>query len=364
MKLAWVKQIPKPLIAGFFGLAIGLVPAAAGASQPYFKAFGADVMAGGWFKSGTSCNNAPSGPYQEPNYSAAPDQRAGGIMTYVNTTKGGASSQYGAFALGQVEGNPGNNYGFYSAGNLGAQKALTFANTTGWGGFYEGSILQANCIPDYYNQKLALATTQPANSGSFPGASGAYTGAAAGATPFSVNSSDVTIAAGAKITLFVKGNVYIGHNISYASDTADNATKFSLIALGNIYIDPAVTRLDGLYIAQPATSTVSADDGAIWTCHPNNNANPLTSDYILASCGNKLTINGALIAKQVNFLRINGDVSSASGGEESVAGANASGNIAEIINYIPEMVVGGPFFNSNSNTSLKVESLVNLPPVF
>lgn len=294
----------------------------------------------------------------------APDQRAGGILTFVNAARGGASNQYGAFALGQVEGNAGSNYGFYSGGNLAGQKTLTFANTSSWGGFFEGVPRQSSCVPDYYNQKLNAAAPIAISSGNFPGGNGAYSATVSGGTPFSLNGGAVNLAPGAKITIFIKGNVYIGNNITFSASTADNTTKFALVVSGNIYIAPSVTRLDGLYIAQPATQNVAADDGALWTCHPNDNSNPLTSEYIMANCGTKLIVNGALVAKQVNFMRTPGDIGSAAGGENTPAGASASPNIAEVVNYTPEMVVGGPFFNSTTGPSLKIQSLVNLPPVF
>jgi hypothetical protein len=72
-----------------------------------------------------------------------------------------------------------------------------------------------------------------------------------------------------------------------------------------------------------------------------------------------LTVNGSLIARQVNLFRTNGDISSAASGE-----ASNSPNIAETINYTPAMLVGGPFFNPPPTKTLDIESLVNLPPLF
>jgi hypothetical protein len=57
----------------------------------------------------------------------------------------------------------------------------------------------------------------------------------------------------------------------------------------------------------------------------------------------------------VNFVRVNGDINS------------SPPVIAEVINYTPDMVVGGPFFTptpAGGSTSLKVQSLISLPPVF
>ncbi len=354
----------KRALIGFAALALLFMPAAASANQPYFKVFGGDVMSGGWFASGNSCDTSPGGPYQDPSYSSSQDPRAGGILTYEAPGKGGASSDYGAFALGQVELNGSSNYGFYSAGDLPSQNKLTFANNSK-NGYFEGSTRQSSCIPDYYNQKIGATSPASFSPGVFPGSSGAYSYDASGsATPPALFSANTSISAGSKVTIFIKGNVYINHNITYAADTADNTTKFALVVLGNIYIDPSVGQLDGWYIAQPATTNVAADEGTIWTCHDDSTTNPLAASYITTNCGNKLTVNGSLTAKQVNFLRIKGDVSSASAAEDSLSGAAASSNIAEIINYTPEMVVGGPFFNSTSSSSFKIQSLTSLPPLF
>ena len=84
-----------------------------------------------------------------------------------------------------------------------------------------------------------------------------------------------------------------------------------------------------------------------------------TAVYVSSACRTKLTLNGAVVAKQVNLLRSNGDVASATAGE-----ASSSGNIAEVFNFTPEMVIGGGFFNSAAVNQYKIESLISLPPVF
>src|SRR3990170_3374785 len=83
-------------------------------TRPYFKAFGADVFAGGWFNQSTSpCSTSldPPSPYQDEYYRSStqpPDKRYGGILTYAKQDSngfadGGSSSQYGAFGLGLVD---------------------------------------------------------------------------------------------------------------------------------------------------------------------------------------------------------------------------------------------------------------------
>ncbi|MEX1995365.1 MAG: hypothetical protein WD887_01145 [Candidatus Saccharimonadales bacterium] len=372
MKVALLKKLPVVLI----GALLVLAPiATVQATKPYLKVFGADVMSGGWFSDGSSCNTAAGSNYQDPNYQGSPDNRVGGILAFSKedgsgNANGGASSQYGAFSLGIIEGNSAASHGFYSAGALTAasntaKNKLSFANDDSaaapWGGFYEGSVRQSSCLPDYYS-KLSTTTASGLGVLSSATASGAYTATATGSNPYDVTGGAVNIAAGRRITLFVNGNAYIGHNITYQLDRENNVPKLALVVKGNIYIDPSVTRIDGLYIAQPAGSIVAADDGAIWTCH-RDDSYPVYTDFIPA-CGNPLTVNGALIAKQVNFLRTRGDISAASTNEDSLSGATASNNIAEIVNYTPAMVVGGPFFNQPAGPTLKVQSIISLPPVF
>src|SRR3990167_536827 len=350
------------------------------AARPYFKAFGADVFTGGWFNSGVdACTTSAN--YQDPT----PDE-TGGILAFSKIgpspgiPAGGSSSQFAALSVGSVQGGFSSQLGFYSSGvsgNAHPASWLTLANNTGnLGGKMEvGPPVQGNCIPDYYETKKASATvfsgttspdvsTAPAGSYINPASTGSVESNSAGGTD--------TILPGKELTIIVNGNVYIHNNISYSpSSTASTVPKFTLIARGSIYIDQFVTQLDGLYIAQPdptkATQVGSsgADHGIIWTCHPNSTS-PYTMTQMASNCRSKLTVNGALIAKQINLLRIFGDITSAPANETASCPTNpiAQGTpcAIEVINYTPAMVLGGPFFNQS--TSPKIQSLISLPPVF
>ena len=217
----------------------------------------------------------------------------------------------------------------------------------------------SHCLPDYFGTKQNSLQAYNGDVSTYSGLSGQYIFNNGGVT--TMNSVPVSISPGQKLTFFVNGNVYIGGNITYAAGySADNVPKFALVVRGNIFIDPAVSRLDGLYITQPDTTSAAtiSNSGIIWTCHANA-ADPPTAAYVNSACHNKLTFNGAVIAKQVNLLRVNGDVASAPAGESS-----GSGNIAEVFNFTPEMVIGGGFFNSPVSNKYKIESLISLPPVF
>ena len=360
-----VKKL-KVLTALVYILSLSLVNVglAAADTRPYFKAYGADTFSGGGFNSGPSSCNPSDSSYQAPDYSGPSNLYKGGVMgfgTYdANSQKAkGAGSEFGALALGIIEGSSGAGepYGF-STGTTGYNKT-SFANKSTitannfWGGFLEGTVRQTHCIPDYFGTKQSSPQTIVS----------ANDVAALNTGQYLINGSGITnvaaaspIAAGKKITLFVSGNVFISSNITYGVHNVDNVPKFTLVVKGNIYIANDVGQLDGLYIGQPSTDPAAS--GIIWTCHTNSN-DPPTDVYVSAACRNKLTVNGAFIAKKVNLVRTNGDVNSAAPGE-----AASSGNIAEVFNFTPEMVIGGGFFNDAGASSGKIQSLISLPPVF
>ena len=394
MKVDYLKRLPQFLVGVLLVLGMSLPAYAADiTTRPYFKVYGGDVSSGGWFgNSGCTTSN-----YQDPLYtgSSGNDSRNGGILTYANqsasnpaNSAGGASGQYGVFALGQVD-NTAASDGFYSDSALSSatstgKSLLTFANTTGgWGGLFElgtgsgnsyAGLRQNSCVPDYYSRMPSTATVKTTSDtlGSYLNTSDNYSVTVPSGNIYDLTGgTNLTVNAGTHTTLYVSGNVYIGSNITYSLDTATDVPKFALVVKGSIYIAPNVTELDGFYVAQPATnnaSTVDADDGDIWTCHPNN-TNQLDYRYVADNCQAQLVINGALAAKQVNLMRVKGDVANAptNGSEDSVSGGTASSNIAEIINYTPEMAIGGSFFSSTNSSSaglLPIDSVLSLPPAF
>jgi len=350
MKIAAVKKrfasVGVVVVAAFFALA----PAVYADTFPYLKAFGGDSWAGGAYVSNGGCST--SGAYQDPANGGNKD--SGGILTYANSSGGGSSDEFGALSLGVID-NSATNYGFYSDGHdASSSPKLSFANTNGGlGGQFEGTTQQAHCIPNYYDSKIQ--GTPVAFGGNYS-ASGQFQVVPAATL------SGGTVSAGTDLTLFVNGNVYIGGNVTYGSYTEASVPKFALVVKGNIYIAPSVTQLDGVYIAQPTSGTTA---GVIWTCYDTtpSASNSTYGPWIHDNCQQKLTVNGALIAQQVNFLRVpaNSNVSAVS---PSASESATSNNAAEVINYTPSMVIGGPFFNPPASSSLKIESLVSLPPLY
>jgi hypothetical protein len=281
--------------------------------------------------------------------------------------------------LGEIDGRRAGD-GFYSdAGQASGNsvKNLTFANTNGlsYGGEFEGSVRQSNCIPDYYSRMPASAVTINNISQAIGSNKGDYKASAAPGTVFKLTNggSTRTIGVGERITIYVDGDVYIDNNIVYsAAATVTSVPKFALIVKGSIYIDKGVTELDGMYVAQPAdksSAAIKADDGVIWTCHPPNTD---VLDYTYPpNCSSPLVVNGALIAKQVNFLRVKGNIDSANPAEDSLSTVSncqsGSCNVSEVVNYTPAVIMGGNFFSSagtSSTSGLPVGSVISLPPVF
>ncbi len=323
-------------------------------TKPYLKTFGGDVLTGGAIGSG----------------SCTPDPGRGGIHAWARNDGGGnyagASAQLTVTSLLQVN-------EFYSASNYAGPvgspsrpKGLTIANT-GSGDpstEYGGGSGVGRCITDYFNDTREGDTlvNWNGNNGSLPVGRDQYTlsGNIIGA------SGTVTIPASRQVAVYVTGDVYINSNIQY--DTVGSweiHPYLVIIASGDIRIAPNVTRLDGLYIAQRDSSS---DGGTIYTCAPSVNGNyDLTN--VFDACQNKLTVNGALISEDIRFLRMIGTLRLAPSGE-----LPDSSNIAEVINYTPEMFLapsplriptsgssGGP---TNPNAVGPYNAIKSLPPIY
>ena len=346
-------------------LMLGLMPAVPAFAQSYptLKIAGGDVLAGGWF--GSTCN--VSSNYQDASYGGGgiTDQSAGGVFTY-----NGTSSDFAAFANGVIDKTASTfPNGFNSSAVTGGSALrLSFANqdwapnAAGYnGGKWDGGVPNAaQCIPNYFDDKkpTGISATSIALPTSISGTQ-YYTGSDSGSTAATVLSGNTTINAGASVVVFITGNAYINHNIVYGGHNAANIPKFALIAKGNIYVDPSVTQLDGLYIAQPAQSnfgnaaTVSSNDGTFWSCHDSDSTKTKLDSPFLNNCQQVLTVNGAVIAKRVQLTRV-----------------NASNSAREVFNYTPEMVIGGSFFpgttsgSGSANNQPVFDRIISLPPVF
>ena len=262
---------------------------------------------------------------------AVPADPKGGLVGWNKEAAGGyagAGTQYAALALGHIQ-------DFATAqdgpgGTSSNPSKLAFANTAAgdvnlsnglFGGLYGGSA----CTHDYF----------------------------AGATH--VQNGDVTIggqtiANGTSKAIYVKGNVYINGNITFSGTYANTGEipSYDIIVEGNIYIAPNVSRLDGLYVAEPTSAT---NGGIIYTCAPAPFTAQALNQTLYANChGNSLSVNGSLVARQVWLLRANGSISS---------------NPAEMVTFTPEVWLATPpdTVSGSGAASDTYDAITSLPPV-
>lgn len=295
-------------------------------NDPYFKVYNSGILSGGEFQ-----NNFASPGSQTTCV-------GGGALASWNNDSGtypdsGAGSQFSALALNSI-------YGFASAqpdNNSNATQRnwddLTFANkgvsesTIGSttqspliGGDLANPSSHLNCLPSP-PLNSATTTTEPAGNATISNLAsmaGAYK--YNGNVTINAGPSGVVLPNGNDLTLFVKGNVYINGNITYnQSGWSLNVTQhgintnipsFELIVSGNIYIDPGVTNLDGLYTAE--YSTAGDSNGRIYTCAYSNG--PVTysttngpNDFY-SICNKQLTVSGAFVADKVDLQRTYGSL--------------------------------------------------------
>ncbi|MCR5832964.1 MAG: hypothetical protein K6G36_03510 [Candidatus Saccharibacteria bacterium] len=134
------------------------------------------------------------------------------------------------------------------------------------------------------------------------------------------------LAAGTMHVVYAKGNIVIrGSSLLYNDGTLQNLNdvpQYIIIAEGNIYIEPSVTRVDAVLLAEKTINTCAKLSGNSVTEASKAGSNLITGLY----CNKQLKINGTLIADALKLYRIFG----ASTGLNSVVPA-------EIINYSPSL---------------------------
>jgi hypothetical protein len=326
--------------------------------KPYLQIYGGDISVGG---------GIPTVPASAGGTVVCTDQNAAASIVSWNTENApwsGAGGEYGVHAPKYIF-DFASNYGITSG--TGRPTSLSFANTT--------NVQPTN--GNYGGQSGA----SPVNSCDPTVVSGANV---AGATVYNGNNKLSTLVASipqpitGSHTIYVKGNVLIDQDITYAGADAGyglvkDIPNFKLIVLGgDINISSSVGQLDGEYYAVPSAST----GGYIYTCSNAAVVNPygktaaFTGSDNYSSCGKQLVVNGALSAKQIWFLRSCGTLdqsgsetvspSFTSGGAGNTTTCSSVNHAAEVINFEPEEwmpVVSGP------RGSGAYQSVQNLPPV-
>jgi hypothetical protein len=177
-------------------------------------------------------------------------------------------------------------------------------------------------------------------------------------------SGDTTVNAtstinGKKITIkAVNGSLYISSNIIVNEPGAifnnDTAPVILLIADKDIFINSNVTRIDAILIAKGTISTCASGFG-VETARQN--------------CTTKLTINGALGASDIRFLRSKGtrllgplNENNPYAGSLLNGSTGSVGEAAEVINFPAYLNFATPYLNNNSSTGY--QSLFNAAPLF
>ena len=255
------------------------------ANRPFFKVYGSSVSAGGDF---LTANDSCTGGGELAGWNN---------NTGTNPVSGdfGASAQFSTSAIGDI-------VGFASAQTAFGRSptALSFANN-GAG---------VNVTNDAYSPALGgdLGGKRRLTDVNAPTGSTTQTG------PYSVPAT--TVNAGTNQSIFVKGDAYISGNVVYGGTGggwtltgANSVPSFVLHATGNIYINPSVTELDGLYIAEGKTYTCSAGtaryaDGTM----PATAYAPMATNELYANCHNQLMVYGSFVADQVDMMRTFGSL--------------------------------------------------------
>ncbi len=324
-------------------------------TRPFFQVWGGDINTGGAFR-----NASAVCPSAYPDYVSPPtrsnNQQYGGIKAY-SASNNGSLSDFAALSLGQIASN--------SSKLIDFSAQPIFANSPGGTRGQLNSNSDAYCVPDFYDttQRTNPAPIQePVYLSSFDDLA-ADLAANGGKAQFIVPDDITTLTggfkggaihAGQQITIYVNGSITIMGDITYDDwDRANlgSAPSFVLIARGNINVNKTVKRLDGMYIAQPDTTSSATiqNTGRFNTCAAND------SNQI---CTNQLVINGAVIAQQILPLRSQGTVSLDANPNFSPQPGH---NPAEIFNFAPSIMISAPNFNPGYQN---IENYFSLPPVF
>ena len=127
-----------------------------------------------------------------------------------------------------------------------------------------------------------------------------------------INDGSASNTANLKATIYANGDIHIQNNIINGENTIWNTPAdigvITIIAKGNIYIAPHVTRIDAVLIAYPNEVAGQAVDGEIWTCYGFTTSPGLEHEGHFRYCTEQLVINGALIAQKIRLGRIHGSV--------------------------------------------------------
>ncbi len=320
---------------------------------PYISVLDGDIWAGANFDPGTNVNVEPV-CIDPSDSSLNADSIIRGLRSAnLATLWRGSFVEYAAFATGDIT-----NFATGIVGDPRGQPAtatsLTFANHPDLGSFTNAP----RCIPNYFGLLHGVdpAGTELLNpTFTLGGANSRESGQYYHSGNLTIRATGSDLQADRDVTLVVDGDVSIvadGGNttIAFVADYTRNARgelnvpSLIIVASGNIYIDAGITQVDAVLISH----------GEVWTCADDFRG---VKTVDTATCVHQLTINGAIIANRINFMRTHG-----------IAGGvhNPVSQPAEIINFTPEFYLSNPIFKSNvaDIQQLRVMLFKDLPPIY
>ena len=321
----------------------------------FFKVYGGDVAVGGHFGSGGRHDACEAG---QNIVGTGLRDNEGAILAYShNKAKWGASAdqhlrgastQHAVKAAKEVFGflSAGPKYaGFLTrAGDPEPKKGLTFANDEATLAF-GGNFGQPSCLPNYWSRKEQATPNTPPSGWSGKLDLGKSSVANNPDNDWRITTSgqqslfhrgDLKIKNSAsnqilnpatgtplvhstfKRTIYVEGNISIEDDIKLDNDHWKHPDESSYIFLiakgGNIYIDPAVQRIDAVLVAYPddLNNTQTATGGHIYTCQRSDSnrsirANATQTSQNPYACRNQLRINGGVVAQKLHLGRLTHD---------------------------------------------------------
>jgi hypothetical protein len=372
-------------------------------NKPYFKVFNSNTLAGVCYVTDSPADCATLGGlkgWNTENSADPADQGVGSGSQFISLLVSGAISgvasgqNTGSFSpVDGVSGDPpgtGLSFANSFAGTPDTGEITSGDSNPNLGGDYSG------LIQSPVQQPLSLAGDETTMSGSTAyvnNLNGLGTGSKSYIYGSPNNSVQLqlnpgTISTGNNITVYVYGNVEITSNgansISYAgtgdgswsvsstdNTVTSNIPSFTLVATGNISIDPGVTELDGLYEAG-----VDGSNGTINTCTGADNTG---ATYSL--CANQLEVNGSFVANNIDLQRTYGSLRNSTANENPTSGpsnlscsngvygsnanspANKSTCAAEYFDLGPEFYLSSPAVEPPNGGAVEWQSYDNLPPI-
>ena len=346
---------------------------------PFFKVYSGDISAGGRFGQSDLIDACDSSP-RWVGFPAAADQGIYGYsrLAYNLTDIVGSSVQHGAFTSKAVA----NVYSDERATNGGGNNELrntTFANNDQnilFGGNFRGQRAW-RCMPNYWQppQGTLASNSNTLDISDLRDNDRIWyqpTGGELTITDSASANRDKDL----KATIYVSsGDIVIKSDIENNHDPNKRYKDFSqmghiiLVVLGgDIRIDPTVSKIDAVLVAQPNPAiTTKASGGTINLCdigQPSTGRTAVVHHYLECE-KNDLTINGALIGQRVLFNRIYKtlrDEEATEGTSPRTKTTKTTTNASEMIDLLPEYYIGTPSIAIFSNWSYQADAILELPP--